>query len=313
MAVFKSLSLLILTALSIAVYAQEPPKSPAPQTRIFTYSIFDGDGGYLGIQTQEINRENYTKYGLSAVRGVAVAKVLEGSPAAAAGLKEGDVILRINGEEVTSTRKLTRLVNEIAPDHTARLTIFRDKTEREIEVTLGRRPLPQIGQSIFTPPTEPMPGMPEIEERLRGYLERIEDLPPRPLPFARRQIGVSLMPLTDQLRRYFKVESGVLVSEVREGSPAQKAGLAAGDIIVEAEGKTVKEPEDLISAINAKASGEITLTIVRNGKRQTIKTAAEDVNPQNFRPSQTERPSPRLQRRPAPLPLADWSAWGRIV
>ncbi|MER3430452.1 MAG: hypothetical protein C4324_05315 [Blastocatellia bacterium] len=313
MAIWRSLSLLLLTAFSFAAFAQDQPKSAEPKTQILTWSTLEEESGYLGVQAEEINRGNYTKYGLSEVRGVAVAKVLESSPAATAGLKEGDVILRINGEEVTSVRKLTRLISEIAPDHTARVTIFRDRSEREIAVTLGRRPMPQIGQGIFTPPSKPAPDAPNIEGRLRDYLERIETLPARTMPFSRRQIGVSVISLTDQLSRYFKVNSGVLVSEVSEGSPAQKAGLEAGDIIVEADGKPVKQPDDLVSAINAKTSGEITLTIVRNGKRQTIKTTAEDASPQSGRPGDARRPDVKLQRRPLPLMLDDWAAWGRIV
>src|ERR1043165_7381385 len=99
----KSLACFLLgIAAANAALAQQ---TPAPQgdnsPRAFAWS-FDGEGGYLGVQTQEVTRENFAKFGLRDVRGVAVEKVMDKSPAAAAGIQAGDVIVRFNGEEVTS-------------------------------------------------------------------------------------------------------------------------------------------------------------------------------------------------------------------
>ena len=117
-----------ITALSLLTAVAQTPDSKmerdAPLNRAFAFS-FEGNGSYLGVQTSEITKDNFSKYGLSDVRGVAVAKVVEGSPAAAAGLKDGDVIVRFNGDAVTSGRKLSRLVSEVSPDHQARLTVLR--------------------------------------------------------------------------------------------------------------------------------------------------------------------------------------------
>src|SRR5215216_315596 len=93
-------SVLIVTSSFILAIGQDAPapkrdKQAAPQ--VFNWT-FDG-GSYLGVQTQEVNKENFSKFGLRDVRGVAVDKVLENSPAAAAGIQVGDVIVRFNGEE----------------------------------------------------------------------------------------------------------------------------------------------------------------------------------------------------------------------
>jgi membrane-associated protease RseP (regulator of RpoE activity) len=90
-----------------------------------------------------------------------------------------------------------------------------------------------------------------------------------------RQIGVGVSPLTSQLAKHFGVEAGLMINEVRENSPASKAGLKAGDIIVEANGKAVKGDFDLIGEISGKKEGDVQITIVRDGKRQTIAVTPE--------------------------------------
>jgi membrane-associated protease RseP (regulator of RpoE activity) len=82
--------------------------------------------------------------------------------------------------------------------------------------------------------------------------------------------------LTKQLSEHFGVPGGVMINEVRADSPATKAGLKAGDIIVEADGKELKGEVDLIRAIAEKKEGDVTLTIVRDRNRQTIRVTPEE-------------------------------------
>ena len=86
-----------IAAFSTAViFAQTPePKPGEPLVRSFSWS---SNEGYLGVQTGEVTRENFSKFGFREVRGVAVEKVIEGSPAAAAGIQYGDVIVSLNGK-----------------------------------------------------------------------------------------------------------------------------------------------------------------------------------------------------------------------
>ena len=92
-----------------------------------------------------------------------------------------------------------------------------------------------------------------------------------------RRIGANVTTLTKQLSEHFGVASGVMVDEVRADSPAAKAGLKAGDIIVEIDGKEVKAEADLLRAIQGKKEGDVTLTIVRDRNRQTIRVTPEEV------------------------------------
>ena len=92
-----------------------------------------------------------------------------------------------------------------------------------------------------------------------------------------RRIGVSVTELTKQLSDHFGVSGGLLVINVREDSPAAKAGLKAGDLIVDVDGKEMKVEFDLIRAIGEKKEGSVNLTIVRDKNRQTITVTPEEV------------------------------------
>ena len=266
--------------LVIGADAQTPAPGAKGETRTFSM-FFDSDGGYLGVQTEEVTKENFAKYGLREVRGVAVEKVIEGSPAQAAGLQNGDVILAFNGEQVTSTRKLTRLLGEVSPDHQVKLTVVRSGGEREIVATVGKRPMPKFEEGSFgTFPRVPdFPRMPGMER-----LPRVEALPPGSpdQPFvwhmgSGRRIGVGVTTLTKQLSEHFGVAGGLMINEVRADSPAAKAGLKAGDLIVEADGNEIKGEGDLIRAIQEKKDGDVNLTIIRDRNRQTIRVTPEEV------------------------------------
>ena len=255
------------------------------------------DGSYLGVQTVEVNRGNFAKFGLREIRGVAVENVMEGSPAQAAGLQDGDVIIRFNGQEVGSSRMLTRLVNEVSPDHSARLTVMRGGVERDLNVTVGKRPTPKFDSGAFNfkfPDGFPHVDMPDIQIPPMPKIDVMPhiDLPDMPnvpnfefdhfvwnLP--RRQIGVSLIGMTKQMADNFGVAGGAMISEVRENSPAAKAGLKAGDIIVEIDGKAVKGDGDVMRAMTEKKDGDVSLTVVRSGSRQTIKVTPEEIK-RNF-------------------------------
>jgi serine protease Do len=295
----KSFALFLLGAASaIGAYSQQtlnpPPKDDTP--KVFSWS-FDSDGGYLGVQTQEVTRDNFAKFGLREVRGVAVEKVMERSPAEAAGIRSGDVIVNFNGEEITSARKLTRLINEVDPDHQATVTVLRQGREQNMTVMVGKRPMPEFNKGNFQfdmpmgkfemPDLKELPQMkdlPDLKDLPKGGFRTFEVPNGKGFVWTSggRQIGVGIVPLSKQLADYFRVDGGALIDEVRENSPAAKAGLRAGDIIVEADGKPIRGQMDLIKAISEKKEGDVQLTVVRSGSRQTFTVTPEAGSDGNF-------------------------------
>jgi serine protease Do len=96
---------------------------------------------------------------------------------------------------------------------------------------------------------------------------------------ARPRLGIQYVELTDQLARYFKVSDGVLVSSVSAGSPAEKAGLRAGDVIVKVGGDPVSSGRDLLRVVRAASDGEITLGIQREGHALDLRVRLEPRTP----------------------------------
>lgn len=274
------------------VYGQQTPDAKKSVEKILVNA--SSGGSYLGVQMQEISKENFTKYGLREIIGVGVEKVIENSPAAQAGLINGDVIVKFDGENVQSIRKLSRLINEIAPDHQAKITVLRGGSEREISATIGKRSLPIFRESGSTlKDLYGLPGIPEYPQTPPGQFPTLPDNDKNLFIFRinSRQIGVGIAPLTEQLGDYFGVADGksLLINDVRENSPAKKAGLKAGDIIVEADGKKVSEISDLTRILNEKKEGDVILTIIRDRSSQIIKVTPEIPKGEMMQPDNLEK------------------------
>ena len=284
----KSFTFILLTLLACTVtFGQDKKESkkdkeqdilvgqPILRATLASASNFGGRRSYLGVYTTEVTKENFAKFGLGSVQGVAVNKVAKDSPAAKAGLQDGDVITRFNGEAVTSTRKLTRLIREVAPDHKASLTVLRKGSERNIDVTIGKRVgvRYRFGRGSIVAPRMPrMPRVPRVRVFPKGKGRNFS------YSFSsNRSIGVGVSSLTKQLGEHFGVPNGngILVNRVYKDSPSEKAGLKAGDVIVEANGKKMENSFDLIRAINDKKEGAVKLTVVRDKKRRSIRVTPE--------------------------------------
>ena len=278
-----SLSLLaiILTASSVLAQqtppaAPEPPDEPGDQTFEFSFA---GDG-FLGVYAENISRENMGRYHVNQVRGVGVTRIVKDSPAEKAGLRKDDVILRLDGESITSVRKLNRIVSELAPDQSVKITVSRGGSEQDVTATIGKRSNTLFANDMFG-------NQPQIWKWEKGTPQewKFDVVPPfkgnmfphddGDLVFQlgnSRRIGVSTMELTKQLADYFGIAGGkgVLVTAVTDNGPAAKAGVRAGDVITAIDGETVDSPGDISRVVNRKKEGDVALTVVRNKSQQTI-------------------------------------------
>ncbi|MGB9892909.1 MAG: PDZ domain-containing protein, partial [Candidatus Saccharicenans sp.] len=205
---------------------------------------------------------------------VIITYVEEKSPAELVKLKEGDFILKIDGKEIKNSDQLVSEIRNRQPGQQVNLIIEREGKTQEVKVKLGAVPEEEAQRELelrFPGLFRRMPGRPSFPEmpRLPG-LERFDfELGVEHYRF----IGVYLEQLNPELSKYFGLPEGrgLLVSRINAGSPAEKAGLKVGDVIIAADGKRVETLEALTDQIQNKKKGEkIVLEIIRDKKKMKI-------------------------------------------
>ena len=270
--------------------------------------MLDGRGAQIGVSVDDLN-EQELKGALGAPSGVLIEDVDQDSPASKAGLRQGDIVVELDGERVRSARQFSRLIQETPDGRAVKLGVVRDGKRQTIDVTPESRPFGFPDADVMIRRLEPQlralePRLRELEPKLRELEPRLREFEPRfkEFPFGgsfnfdfdmprmtspRGRLGVQLSGLTPQLADYFGAKNGgVLVSSVTQGSAAEKAGIKAGDVITSINGDTVRSTDDLIDELRDK-SGEITLGILRDKKESSVKATLE------------AETSPRVFRRPA--------------
>jgi serine protease Do len=180
---------------------------------------------------------------------VLVAEVMPESPAAKAGVNVGDVIVEFAGKAVATPQELQAVVEQLPADREQAIALLRDGKRIVIRAT----PIEASGGAEATA------GLPGNPERRNLRLEAL---------------GVEVQTLTAELakRLELKADHGVVITDVRSGSPADRAGLAAGMIILEANRKVVKSAEGLAEALAVKpmAQGAILLVRGSDGNRFVV-------------------------------------------
>jgi serine protease Do len=243
MVIALSALLLALTAFGLVWAKKDKPAQP-----------------WIGVYTESINSDLKTAYKLDRADGIVVIDVVEDSPAEEAGLRRKDVIVKFNGKTVDGTQPLADLVDEAKVGDTVTVVYLRKGQEKSAVIEIGTRPGAE--ESVFALTARTM------AEPLRQYYKALS------LDHASGvYMGVSIQDLNDQLGDYFGVKkgNGVLITEVLEDSPAQKAGLKAGDVIISADGETVTASEDLTEIIDEKDAGDtVTIGYLRRGSQASV-------------------------------------------
>jgi predicted metalloprotease with PDZ domain len=263
--------------------AKGKAETPAPEAWALTMPMGFNEGSYLGVYLEEVTPERAKELGLKEERGALVMKVVEGSPAEKAGLKENDTIISFNGRRVDSVREMQRMLGETPVGRNVTIEIVRGGSQQTISTTLSKR---SSDFALLNPGwTEPrMPRAPRRPDAMTppgGFGDFYSFKFPRFGGFMGTRLGITIEPLTGQLAEYFGVKSGqgVLVTEVRANAPAAKGGLKAGDVITAIDGKKIENVDTLVEAITEKEEGQMTLTILRNRVEQTLTVTIEKRRP----------------------------------
>jgi predicted metalloprotease with PDZ domain len=231
--------------------------------------------GWLGVSLQRLTPELREAADISSDAGVLVTDVVEKSPAEKAGFEVGDIILKYDGEEVTSPRRLSKLVRKTSPNTKVKVDISRDGKKKTLTAEIGELD----AEKACTIKIIGDKGKKEL------FLDFDDDLSLLGLPHlcswlgSDLWLGVHTVDLTDQLAKYFEVKNGhgILISEVVSESPAEKAGLKAGDILIKANGERVEDTSDLQDVIADHEQGdEIELVVLRKGKEKKLKATLEE-------------------------------------
>jgi serine protease Do len=289
---------LVVAAVSGLVAQTRPDPSPEVRSRP-RVMMLDGRGGQLGVRVQDLDAEGLKK-AAGAPSGVAIEDVDQDSPAAKAGLREGDIVVEVDGDRVRSARQFSRLIQETPAGRSVRLGIVRGGQRQTIEVTPESRTFDfgfadRLSRDILRD-LEPQlreiePRMRELEPQLREFGPRMRefrfdgpfnfdfDMLPR-MTSPRGRLGVQLNELSPQLAEYFGAsEGGALVASVTKDSPAEKAGLKAGDVITSINGDRVRGTDDLIDELRGVDGGEVTIGILRDKKASSVKATIEAQTP----------------------------------
>jgi len=238
----------------------------------FALAFADGGGSWLGVETQEVTAEKAKELKLSAERGVVIGKVLEESPAAKAGLKDGDVVTEINGQRIEGAAQFRRMIREIPAGRTVQLSVWRDGHAQAVSATLGqmqenRKQFANAMPQVFNfrmpemPEVAPLPGVPSIEWDNGGLI------------MGQPRLGIDAEDLSGQLGSYFGAPDGegILVRDVNPGSAAEKAGVKAGDVITSLNGERIHGLSELRSKLSAAGEGKMAkLGVLRNKTAVTL-------------------------------------------
>lgn len=193
--------------------------------------------GWLGVIIQEVNKELAESFGLNKPAGALVAKVLPDSPAESAGLQEGDIILRFDGNEITLSSDLPHQVGRVMPGKTVNVDVKRGGKNERVKVTIGT--LPDENRPVRTSRSAPAP-----EEN---------------------RLNIVISELSDAQQEKWNVRSGVVLERVLPGAGAN-AGLMAGDVITMLNGERVTSVKQFVELVNAlPADRAVPMRIVRRG------------------------------------------------
>jgi S1-C subfamily serine protease len=258
-----------------------------------------GGQGYLGVDVRDVTEDQLPALKLKEARGAEIVLVDHDAPAGKAGLREHDVILRMNGQAIDGEEQIRRMLRESPPGTPLTLLLSRDGQQMTVTTQTANReeverqaweqhltvPEPQEpveidGSIYFAAPAAPAPPV-----RGNSFLG--------PLLMNPSYTGAMLETMSTQLAEYFGVPggAGLLVRSVEANSPASLAGIRAGDVVVRANAKAVANSADWTRAIKDSHGRPLAVVVLRDKKEQTL-----TLTPDSKRRSSLQQPSQDSER-----------------
>ena len=243
--------------------AASPAASPAQTARIIQFSAPAG-GSYLGIGVQDVDSGRLRELKLKEERGVEVTAVEEDSPAGRAGLRKGDVVLEMNGQRVEGVEQFVRMVREMPVGREAKLQVSRNGEVQTLTAKVAQR-------KSWTFPGDRAVVIPAIPGGNGMPRATMPDMPRATMSWRNGSLGVEAEALKGGFAEFFGVKQGVLIRSVSKGSPAEKAGLKAGDVIVRVNEKGVDSPADIAAIMRERGDRKtINVVIVREKREMPV-------------------------------------------
>lgn len=219
------------------------------------------DRGYLGVQIQPVTEDVAESLGLPHNRGELVQTVQPGQPAAAAGIQPGDVVVKVDGKEVSPDQTLSYIVANTQPGKRIPIELMRNGKTMTLTATVGKRPSEdELAQQTFNP------NAPQDDDQFNGNPQRQGE------GLAEKALGLSVLPLNPQIARQIGMPDtarGLVISVVDGSSDAGAKGLQRGDLVLSANYRPVTSVAELEAVIRqAKADGRsaVLLQVQRRGQ-----------------------------------------------
>jgi serine protease Do len=206
--------------------------------------------GYLGININDVTPDNAHFFNLKEASGAIVAQVSPDSPASKGGLHQGDVVTEVNGQKVVNASGLQVAVSEMSPGTALKLSVIRDGKPTTVNLTVGQ----------YHAKTQEAGNEGESGQN-------------------KGKIGVAVADLNDQARQQFNVPEqvhGVVVQQVRPGSPAEDAGLQPGDVIMEVDRKPAGSASEFANQVHQGPANRDLLLLVWSKGNASYRTVHAD-------------------------------------
>jgi serine protease Do len=218
--------------------------------------------GWLGVTVQPLDDDLAKSFGLKDAKGAMVANVVPNGPAERAGIRQGDVILSIDGKTVEDSRDLTRRVGAYEIGGTARFDVLRAGAHRTINVKQGQRPgEEQLASLSGKGGGAPVPNAPAGESKQAA-------------------LGVNVRPVNaiERQRLDLSGNGGLYITHVDPNASLGRKGVRAGDVILEADGHTVRTAADLNTAVSAAGKANRPVRLLIQGREGARYVAADVQN-----------------------------------